>query len=135
MSQEGVPSLPRGANWLRERHGITDTSHSNVLGLNSCWMRMLFKALKGWAPSLSNLRLFFCRSSLTSLALVSYISLLPVSSVSVFVMMLFFATISFAALATALPASVQIQPWIAAGMSDSRGPCPMLNTLANHGYL
>ncbi|KAH8120936.1 hypothetical protein ACSS6W_009720 [Trichoderma asperelloides] len=50
-------------------------------------------------------------------------------------MMLFFATISFAALVTALPASVQIQPWIPAGMYDSRGPCPMLNTLANHGYL
>ncbi|KAK6845636.1 Cloroperoxidase [Apiospora arundinis] len=28
-----------------------------------------------------------------------------------------------------------IKPWKAAGPDDSRGPCPMLNTLANHGYL
>jgi hypothetical protein len=28
-----------------------------------------------------------------------------------------------------------IRPWKAAGEGDSRGPCPMLNTLANHGYL
>ncbi|KAJ3551350.1 heme-thiolate peroxidase [Xylaria arbuscula] len=26
-------------------------------------------------------------------------------------------------------------PWIAAGPDDFRGPCPMMNTLANHGYL
>ncbi|KAK7948747.1 Cloroperoxidase [Apiospora aurea] len=28
-----------------------------------------------------------------------------------------------------------IKPWKAAGPGDSRGPCPMMNTLANHGYL
>ncbi|KAH7319976.1 Chloroperoxidase [Stachybotrys elegans] len=28
-----------------------------------------------------------------------------------------------------------IREWIAPGPSDSRGPCPGLNTLANHGYL
>ncbi|EHK49616.1 hypothetical protein TRIATDRAFT_280794 [Trichoderma atroviride IMI 206040] len=50
-------------------------------------------------------------------------------------MMLFFAAVSFAALATALPAGVQVQPWTPAEEHDSRGPCPMLNTLANHGYL
>lgn len=27
------------------------------------------------------------------------------------------------------------RPWKEAGPNDSRGPCPMLNTLANHGYL
>lgn len=26
-------------------------------------------------------------------------------------------------------------PWIPAGPDDFRGPCPMMNTLANHGYL
>ncbi|KAI1087167.1 Cloroperoxidase [Rostrohypoxylon terebratum] len=26
-------------------------------------------------------------------------------------------------------------PWIAPGPNDFRGPCPMLNTLANHGFL
>ncbi|OJJ52387.1 hypothetical protein ASPSYDRAFT_189715 [Aspergillus sydowii CBS 593.65] len=29
----------------------------------------------------------------------------------------------------------QAQEWIAPGSDDSRGPCPGLNTLANHGYL
>ncbi|OJJ01936.1 hypothetical protein ASPVEDRAFT_28567 [Aspergillus versicolor CBS 583.65] len=29
----------------------------------------------------------------------------------------------------------QAQEWIAPGPDDSRGPCPGLNTLANHGYL
>lgn len=28
-----------------------------------------------------------------------------------------------------------IQPWVPPGPDDSRGPCPMINTLANHGYL
>ncbi|RYP64914.1 hypothetical protein DL771_008546 [Monosporascus sp. 5C6A] len=28
-----------------------------------------------------------------------------------------------------------VRPWVAPGPSDSRSPCPMLNTLANHGYL
>ncbi|KAI1324439.1 putative chloroperoxidase [Xylariaceae sp. FL0255] len=28
-----------------------------------------------------------------------------------------------------------IKPWVAPLNTDSRGPCPMLNTLANHGYL
>jgi hypothetical protein len=45
------------------------------------------------------------------------------------------------AAATALPSQkrqsedFKVQPWIAAGAGDSRGPCPMMNTLANHGYL
>jgi len=29
----------------------------------------------------------------------------------------------------------EAQPWTAPGPSDARGPCPGLNTLANHGYL
>ncbi|KAJ4336314.1 hypothetical protein N0V87_005465 [Didymella glomerata] len=29
----------------------------------------------------------------------------------------------------------QAQPWTAPGANDARGPCPGLNTLANHGYL
>lgn len=43
--------------------------------------------------------------------------------------------------ATALPSQTrrsddfEVQPWKAAGAGDSRGPCPMMNTLANHGYL
>lgn len=41
------------------------------------------------------------------------------------------------ATAAALPQGLttDVKPWAAAGPSDSRGPCPMLNTLANHGYL
>lgn len=37
----------------------------------------------------------------------------------------------------ALAAAAQqgIRPWQAPGPGDSRSPCPMLNTLANHGYL
>ncbi|KAH7311341.1 Chloroperoxidase [Stachybotrys elegans] len=31
--------------------------------------------------------------------------------------------------------SAPIRPWKPAGETDSRGPCPMLNTLANHGYI
>ncbi|KKO99714.1 hypothetical protein THAR02_08192 [Trichoderma harzianum] len=42
---------------------------------------------------------------------------------------------SFAVFATAAYASVQVQQWMPPGPDDSRGPCPMLNTLANHGYL
>ncbi|KAK7184317.1 hypothetical protein PSPO01_09694 [Paraphaeosphaeria sporulosa] len=33
------------------------------------------------------------------------------------------------------PASSDAGPWKAPGEGDDRGPCPMLNTLANHGYL
>ncbi|KAK7749979.1 hypothetical protein SLS62_008088 [Diatrype stigma] len=56
----------------------------------------------------------------------------------------FLSLIAAAATVAALPhlgrsaeaaASSGINPWVAAGPSDSRGPCPMLNTLANHGYL
>ncbi|KAK5991329.1 Peroxidase stcC-like protein [Cladobotryum mycophilum] len=39
------------------------------------------------------------------------------------------------ALAAAASPSESIRPWKPAGPGDSRGPCPMLNTLANHGYL
>ncbi|KAI9170634.1 putative sterigmatocystin biosynthesis peroxidase stcC [Paramyrothecium foliicola] len=28
-----------------------------------------------------------------------------------------------------------VRPWEPAGVTDSRAPCPMLNTLANHGYI
>ncbi|KAH6616892.1 Chloroperoxidase [Boeremia exigua] len=47
---------------------------------------------------------------------------------------------SLVAAAAALPSQMrrddfEVRPWIAATASDSRGPCPMLNTLANHGYL
>ncbi|KAL5047033.1 hypothetical protein BDW71DRAFT_214194 [Aspergillus fruticulosus] len=37
--------------------------------------------------------------------------------------------------AACLPADHPPVPWQTAGPSDVRGPCPMLNTLANHGYL
>lgn len=43
------------------------------------------------------------------------------------------SAVVFASLA-ALGAA-EVQPWTAPGPTDSRGPCPMLNTLANHGYL
>ena len=45
------------------------------------------------------------------------------------------------ATAAALPSQARqaddfkVQKWIPAGPGDSRGPCPMMNTLANHGYL
>ncbi|KAI1421482.1 Chloroperoxidase [Xylaria sp. FL1777] len=31
--------------------------------------------------------------------------------------------------------TIDDHPWIAAGPDDFRGPCPMMNTLANHGFL
>jgi hypothetical protein len=34
-----------------------------------------------------------------------------------------------------MPESFTFQQWIPAGQNDYRGPCPALNTLANHGYL
>ncbi|KAK5995406.1 Chloroperoxidase-like protein [Cladobotryum mycophilum] len=49
--------------------------------------------------------------------------------------MLFTTLFTFAAAAVASPVSRDIRPWKAAGPGDSRGPCPMVNTLANHGYL
>ncbi|KAL7812131.1 Chloroperoxidase [Trichoderma aethiopicum] len=54
--------------------------------------------------------------------------------------MLFFSSLlPFTALATAACAAKfprpHIQPWVPPGPNDSRGPCPMINTLANHGYL
>ena len=47
---------------------------------------------------------------------------------------------SLVATASALPQYLEavaraVNPWVAPGPSDSRSPCPMLNTLANHGYL
>ncbi|KAG8406889.1 hypothetical protein J3459_018571 [Metarhizium acridum] len=42
--------------------------------------------------------------------------------------------ISLAASAVA-SAAAALRPWKAAGPDDSRSPCPMVNTLANHGYL
>ncbi|KID59320.1 Chloroperoxidase [Metarhizium brunneum] len=43
---------------------------------------------------------------------------------------------SFLTTLAALTVAVQgLNPWQAPGPDDSRGPCPMLNTLANHGYL
>jgi hypothetical protein len=56
--------------------------------------------------------------------------------------MYFSKVLIFVAPALALPSfldsreeAVKVKPWKAAGEGDSRGPCPMLNTLANHGYL
>ncbi|KAF3006912.1 hypothetical protein E8E13_011200 [Curvularia kusanoi] len=56
--------------------------------------------------------------------------------------MQFYTLFGLVAVAAALPSQTrqteafqQVQPWIAAGAGDSRGPCPMMNTLANHGYL
>ncbi|KHN96148.1 Chloroperoxidase [Metarhizium album ARSEF 1941] len=48
-----------------------------------------------------------------------------------------FTVISLAASAVASTDGTDgtLRPWKAAGPGDSRGPCPMLNTLANHGYL
>lgn len=40
-----------------------------------------------------------------------------------------FVLLQLAAMAVALP------EWAPAGPSDSRSPCPGLNTLANYGYL
>ncbi|GJC84704.1 putative sterigmatocystin biosynthesis peroxidase stcC [Colletotrichum liriopes] len=37
--------------------------------------------------------------------------------------------------ANANAAEVAAHPWLAPGASAVRGPCPMLNSLANHGYL
>ncbi|KAI0886753.1 Cloroperoxidase [Annulohypoxylon maeteangense] len=37
--------------------------------------------------------------------------------------------------ASAYNAAPSGHPWIAPGKNDFRGPCPMLNTLANHGFL
>ncbi|KAI9152307.1 Chloroperoxidase [Paramyrothecium foliicola] len=52
----------------------------------------------------------------------------------------FSTVLTLAAPAMALPSAIKsqaadIRPFEAAGATDSRGPCPMLNTLANHGYL
>ncbi|KAJ8110960.1 heme-thiolate peroxidase [Nemania bipapillata] len=33
------------------------------------------------------------------------------------------------------PLSIPGHPWIPAGSGDFRGPCPMMNTLANHGFI
>lgn len=43
--------------------------------------------------------------------------------------------ISILPLAFAYPNRRSIREWVAPGPNDSRGPCPGLNTLANHGYL
>ncbi|KAI1099048.1 Cloroperoxidase [Jackrogersella minutella] len=39
------------------------------------------------------------------------------------------------AIPSAPPSAPEGHPWIPAGPNDFRGPCPMLNTLANHGFL
>lgn len=44
-------------------------------------------------------------------------------------------TIAFAAALVTAAEEEGLRPWKAPGPNDSRGPCPMLNTLANHGYL
>lgn len=55
--------------------------------------------------------------------------------------MRFYTLCGLAATVAALPGQLRrddgfkAQPWAAAGPGDSRGPCPMMNTLANHGYL
>ncbi|RYP53761.1 hypothetical protein DL768_001361 [Monosporascus sp. mg162] len=51
-----------------------------------------------------------------------------------------FTLLSLIATVAALPhgpavTPFSVKPWVAPGPSDSRSPCPMLNTLANHGYL
>ncbi|RYP61140.1 hypothetical protein DL769_007852 [Monosporascus sp. CRB-8-3] len=51
-----------------------------------------------------------------------------------------FTLLSLIATVAALPQGpavtpFSVKPWVAPGPSDSRSPCPMLNTLANHGYL
>ncbi|OSS54963.1 hypothetical protein B5807_00095 [Epicoccum nigrum] len=52
-----------------------------------------------------------------------------------------YTLVSLVTAAVALPTEIKradivtVQPWIAAVAGDSRGPCPMMNTLANHGYL
>ncbi|KAH6604061.1 hypothetical protein Trco_007507 [Trichoderma cornu-damae] len=43
--------------------------------------------------------------------------------------------IAIASLVALSAASEGLRPWQAPGPEDSRSPCPMLNTLANHGYL
>ena len=55
--------------------------------------------------------------------------------------MRFYTLCGLVATVAALPGQLRrddefkVQPWVAAGPGDSRGPCPMMNTLANHGYL
>lgn len=52
-----------------------------------------------------------------------------------------YTLVSLVTAVAALPTEIKradnftVQQWIAAGAGDSRGPCPMMNTLANHGYL
>jgi len=43
--------------------------------------------------------------------------------------------IAIASLVALSAASEGIRPWRAPSSEDLRGPCPMVNTLANHGYL
>lgn len=65
-------------------------------------------------------------------------SLKPTSSRQTSFTMKLFTLVSLVAAAVALPTEIKradVQPWIAAVAGDSRGPCPMMNTLANHGYL
>eukprot|EP00475_Leptophrys_vorax_P004050 TRINITY_DN123_c0_g1_i1.p1 TRINITY_DN123_c0_g1~~TRINITY_DN123_c0_g1_i1.p1 ORF type:complete len:245 (-),score=44.15 TRINITY_DN123_c0_g1_i1:126-860(-) len=46
-----------------------------------------------------------------------------------------FSAVTVSAFAALLGVSSAYQAWVQAGVGDSRGPCPGLNTLANHGYL
>ena len=68
-------------------------------------------------------------------------SLKPTSSRQTSFTMKLFTIVSLVTAAAALPTEIKradivtVQPWIAAVAGDSRGPCPMMNTLANHGYL
>ncbi len=50
-------------------------------------------------------------------------------------MIMILSTVAIFAVAAAAAGDTALRPWRAAGPNDSRGPCPMLNTLANHGYL
>ncbi|KAK5626792.1 hypothetical protein RRF57_002507 [Xylaria bambusicola] len=51
--------------------------------------------------------------------------------------MRFFALLAFVAACAASPIASEaaLKPYVKPKSSDSRGPCPLLNTLANHGYL
>ncbi|KAI0909290.1 putative chloroperoxidase [Ustulina deusta] len=52
-------------------------------------------------------------------------------------MMQFLALLALATVCTAGPivSRAVLKPYVKPKSTDSRGPCPMLNTLANHGYL
>ncbi|KAL4783568.1 Chloroperoxidase [Aspergillus varians] len=45
------------------------------------------------------------------------------------------SVVALAGLVSASPRWPEAHPWIPAGPNDFRGPCPMMNTLANHNFL